>query len=104
MTGHRSLNSAKRPALREGDEVRLKFSYPGGDVEIMDCKWIAIVSLGASDRETQSQWVVVDFQGREIWKPLGCLIQAELLEENQETSVRPDETYANATESLGYYC
>lgn len=95
--------SAKSPMLHEGDGVRLKFLYPGGQVEILDCTWIAIVGLGPNGQEAQSQWVVIDFQGRHIWKPLGYLVQAEVIEENHHPTFRPEETYGKATEDLGYH-
>ena len=72
-------------------------------MEILDCNWIAIVGLGAGGSEALSQWVVIDFEGREIWKPLGYLVQAEILEESQEPSPHPDGGVPKSTGDLGYH-
>lgn len=98
-----SLRPARPPALRAGNGVRLKFLYPGGTVEIVDCRWIAIVGLGANGSEALSQWVVIDFEGREIWKPLGYLIQVELLGESRNPEADMDPMSARATGDLGYH-
>lgn len=98
-----SLRPARPPALRAGDGVRLKFLYPGGTVEIVDCRWIAIMGLGANGSEALSQWVVIDFEGREIWKPLGYLVQAELLEGNRDSAADMDPVSARAAGDLGYH-
>lgn len=98
-----SPGSAQPPTLRAGDGVRLKFLYPGGTVEILDCTWIAIVGLGASGSELLSPWVVIDFEGREIWKPLSYLVQAEILEENPAPSAHPDEGVPRASGEFGYH-
>ena len=94
---------ARPPALRAGDRVRLKFLYPGGAVEIVDCRWTAIMGLGANGSEVQSQWVVIDFEGREIWKPLGYLVQAELLEENRDPATHTQDTFAQGAADFGYH-
>ena len=91
------------PTLRTGDGVRLKFVYPGGAVEILDCTWIAVVGLGANGSEALSQWVVVGFQGRKIWKSLGYLVQAEVLEDNNAPVVPTNGGIPKATEDLGYH-
>lgn len=98
-----SPRPARPPALRAGDRVRLKFLYPGGTVEIVDCRWIAIMGLGANGSEALSQWVVIEFEGREIWKPLGYLVQAEVLEENREPATHTQETFAREAADLGYH-
>ncbi len=98
-----SSRPARPPALRAGDGVRLKFLYPGGTVEIVDCRWIALMGLGANGSEALSQWVVIDFEGREIWKPLGYLVQAELLEENRDPAVEADPVSARVASDLGYH-
>ncbi len=81
----------------------MKFLYPGGQLEIIDCTWIAIVPLGASGNDVQSPWIVLRFEGREIWKPLGYLVQAEVLEANPDRSSSPEELFTRATEDLGYH-
>lgn len=86
-----------------GDEVRLKFLYPNGELEIIDCTWIALASLAVPGREPQSQWIVVQYEGREIWKPLGCLIQAELIEGGRGPPVAAQEEPIPALGELGYY-
>ncbi len=83
--------------------MRLKFLYPGGSVEVLDCGWVAIVGLGANDSEALSQWVVIDFEGREIWKPLGYLVQAEVLEERREALAGPDMGAPKPSGELGYH-
>jgi hypothetical protein len=98
-----SSGSADPPALRAGDGVRLKFLYPGGAVEIIDCRWIAVVGLGPNGFEATSHWVVIDFNGREIWKPLGYLAQAELLQGNPEPAMRSDGTFPGASEDIRYH-
>lgn len=104
MLGNRAAAQfAHPPTLQAGDGVRLKFLYPGGTVEILDCTWIAIVGLGANGSEALSQWVVIDFEGREIWKPLGYLVQAEVLEGNEEPSTRPERAVPGGTGDLGYH-
>ncbi len=94
---------ARPPALRAGDGVRLKFLYPGGTVEIVDCRWIAIMGLGANGSEALSQWVVIDFEGREIWKPLCYLVQAEVLEENRNPAADTGPVSARPAGDLGYH-
>ena len=90
------------PTLRAGDGVRLKFVYPGGAVEILDCTWIALVGLGATGSEALSQWVVIEFRGRKIWKPLGHLVQAEVLEDNDAPVAPTNGGIPRTTEDLGY--
>jgi len=91
------------PRIRPGDEVRLKFLYPGGAVEIIDGTWVAIVGLGANGQEAQSQWIVLRFEEREIWKPLSYLVQAEVLEANQEDIPLPDGIFPREADGLGYH-
>lgn len=83
--------------------MRLKFMYPGGAVEILDCKWVAIVGLGVEGSETTSPWVVIEFEGRKIWKPLAYLVQAEVLAEHEQVSVAPGRIPARPREDLGYH-
>lgn len=89
--------------MQPGDGVRLKFLYPGGAVEIVDCRWIAVMGLGATGSEALSQWVVIEFEGREIWKPLGYLVQAEVLEENREPATHAQEIFTGETGDLRYH-
>ncbi len=104
MQGDRErLGPFRPPSLQGGDAVRLKFLYPGGAVEILDCVWIAIVGLGANGSEALSQWVVVDFEGRELWKPLGYLVQAEVLEVSRGPPTRRDRDLSSPTGDLGYH-
>ncbi len=97
------MGSAKPTTLRPGDSVRLKFLYPGGAVEIVDCTWIAVVGLGVDGSETTSPWVVIDCDRRRIWKPLGYLVQAEILEEGQDSAAPPDRVPARPSGDLGYH-
>ncbi len=94
---------SKPPALRAGDSVRLKFLYPGGAVEIVDCTWIAVVALGADGSDATSPWVVIEFEDRRIWKPLGCLVQVEVLEEGHDSGAAPDRVPPQPTRDLGYH-
>ena len=98
-----SRGFANPPALRPGDAVRLKFLYPGGAVEIVDCTWIAVTGLGVEGSETANPWVVIDFEGRRIWKPLGYLVQAELLEESQDEALPSGRAAARPSGDLGYH-
>ena len=91
------------PTLGPGDAVRLKFLYPGGTVEILDCTWTALVGLGADGSETLSPWVVIDFEGRQIWKPLAYLVQAELLEAHGESATPMDRVPARPSGDFGYH-
>jgi hypothetical protein len=99
----RVSGSARPPSLQAGDDVRLKFLYPGGAVEILDCSWVAIVGLGANGSEALSQWVVIEVEGREIWKPLAYLAQAEVLQENREPATHARERFAREVGDLGYH-
>lgn len=83
--------------------MRLKFLYPGGAVEILDCTWLALVALGADGTEATSPWVVIEFEGRRIWKPLGYLVQAELLGDGHEPVASSDRGPSRAREDLGYH-
>lgn len=91
------------PTLGPGDAVRLKFLYPGGAVEILDCTWTALVGLSADGAETVSTWVVIDFEGRQIWKPLAYLVQAELLEPHRESATPADRMAARPSGDFGYH-
>ena len=102
-SSRRVSGSAKPPSLQSGDDVRLKFLYPGGAVEILDCTWIAVVGLGANGLESLSQWVVIECEGREIWKPLAYLAQAEVLQENREPATHAQEKFAREVGDLGYH-
>ncbi len=72
-------------------------------MEIVDCTWIAVVGLGVDGSETTSPWVVIDFQGRRVWKPLGYLVQAEILEEGRDPAVLPDRVPERPSGDLGYH-
>lgn len=65
----------------EGDRVRLKFLYPNGALEVMDCTWITTTNLGAPENPNGG-WVVVSADDRVMWKPLSHLIQLEVVETN----------------------
>ena len=67
----------------EGDRVRLKFLYPNGAVEIMECTWLSASSLGAPENPNGA-WAIVSVDDRVFWKPLSHLIQLEVLETNEE--------------------
>ncbi len=67
----------------EGDRVRLKFLYPNGAVEILECLWISATTLGAPENPNGG-WVVVSADDRVMWKPLSHLIQLEVIEANDE--------------------
>jgi hypothetical protein len=99
----RSSGSAHPPSLEPGDSVRLKFLYPGSAVEILDCTWIAVVGLGANGSEALSQWVVIELEGREIWKPLAYLAQAEVLQENPEPATHAQEVFGPGAGDLAYH-
>ncbi|HEV8595482.1 MAG TPA: hypothetical protein VGR51_08140 [Thermoplasmata archaeon] len=84
------IESEARPAragdatpVAEGDRVRLKFLYPNGAIEVLECTWIATSSLGAPENPNGG-WVVVSAEERVLWKPLSHLIQLEVLEVNEE--------------------
>lgn len=66
----------------EGDRVRLKFLYPNGAMELLDCTWLATANLGSPDNPNGG-WVVVTVDDRVMWKPLHHLIQLEVLEPNE---------------------
>lgn len=66
----------------EGDRVRLKFLYPNGAMEILDCTWISATNLGPPENPNAG-WVVVSVDDRVIWKPLAHLIQLEVIEANE---------------------
>ncbi len=83
--------------------MRLKFLYPNGDVEILDCTWVAVATLTPNGQEAQAQWVVVHFEGREIWKPLGCLIQAEVIGQNHASDGPTEGVAALDGEEFGYH-
>ncbi len=83
--------------------MRLKFLYPNGDLEIVDCTWIAVATLAGSGHESQGQWAVIDFEGREIWKPLGCLIQVEVLQESCDPDTTAGEPTTALAGDLGYH-
>jgi len=102
-SSRRVSGSAKPPSLQSGDDVRLKFLYPGGAVEILDCTWIAVVGLGANGLESLSQWVVIECEGREIWKPLAYLAQADVLQENRQPATHAQEKFAREVGDLGYH-
>ncbi len=97
------MGSVKPPGMRSGDSVRLKFLYPGGAVEIVDATWIAVAGLGVEGAEATSPWVVIDYQGRRMWKPLGYLVQAEVLEEGDDSAASPGRVPARRSEDLGYH-
>ena len=69
--------------VAEGDRVRLKFLYPNGAVEILECTWLAASTLGAPENP-HAGWLVVSADDRVLWKPLSHLIQLEVLESNGE--------------------
>lgn len=78
-------NSARMPdagIVVEGDRVRLKFLYPNGAMEILDCTWISATNLGPPENPNAG-WVVVSADDRLIWKPLAHLIQLEVIEPNE---------------------
>ena len=102
-SSRRSSGPARPPSLEPGDGVRLKFLYPGGAVEILDCTWIAVVGLGANGSEALSQWVVIEHEGREIWKPLAYLAQAEVLQENREPATHAPEKFPGEAGDLAYH-
>jgi len=82
----------------------LKFLYPGGTVEIVDCTWVTVTSLGVTGVETPTQWVVIRFRGREIWKPLSYLVQVELLAPApEEAAGAPSGFPGPGTEGVQYY-
>ncbi len=72
-------------------------------MEILDCTWTALVGLGADGSETLSTWVVVDFEGRQIWKPLAYLVQAELLEAHGRSATPMDRMPERPSGDLGYH-
>lgn len=65
-----------------GDHVRLKFALPNGQVEILDGEWISVECL--TEDGGRKEWVVVRAQGKLLWKPLGYLVQVEVLKPNEE--------------------
>lgn len=69
--------------VAEGDRVRLKFLYPNGAVEHLECLWIAATTLGAPENPNGG-WVVVSADDRVLWKPLSHLIELEVIEPNDE--------------------
>lgn len=71
----------------EGDRVRLRFLYPNGALEVMDCTWVTTTSLGAPENPNGG-WVVVSVDDRVMWKPLSHLIQLEVL--GTDDGVRPE--------------
>lgn len=82
----------------------MKFLYPGGNVEIIDCTWVTVTSLGAAGVETPTQWVVIRFQGRDIWKPLSSLVQVELLAPApDEAAGLPSDIPSPRADDIRYY-
>ena len=79
----RALRAADASSVMEGDRVRLKFLYPNGAVEVLDCTWVSATSIGAPENPSGG-WVVVSVDDRLLWKPLSHLIQLEVLEPNEE--------------------
>ncbi len=78
------------PGLAPGDGVRLKFFYPGGEVEILDGLWLGVTNVDFARQGDKPAWVVVSFESRVLWKPLSCLVQIELL--SKSTAVGHDAT------------
>lgn len=79
----RSVHAADPSTVTEGDRVRLKFLYPNGSIEVLDCTWVAASTLGAPENPNGG-WIVVSVDDRVLWKPLSHLIQLEVLEANAE--------------------
>lgn len=79
----RPVRANDASTVMEGDRVRLKFLYPNGAVEILDCTWISATTLGAPENPNGG-WVVVSAGDRVLWKPLNHLIQLEVIEANGE--------------------
>ncbi len=67
------------PALHIGDQVRLKFLYPAGDVEIVDGIWLGVSNLDPTGEGESHPWVVVQVGERMTWKPLPLVVQIEVL-------------------------
>lgn len=65
--------------LTAGDQVRLKFLYPSGEVEIVDATWIGVNSLDPSGEGEGHPWVVFRAGEKTVWKPLSLLVQIEVL-------------------------
>lgn len=70
-------------AICPGDQVRLKFLYPDGTVEILEGEWIAVSRLGPLEDGGERGWVVLRHNGSDLWKPLALLVQIEVLQANE---------------------
>lgn len=78
----RPVRSMDDATVVEGDRVRLKFLYPNGSMEVLDCTWISATNLGPPENPNAG-WVVVSADDRVFWKPLSHMIQLEMLEPNE---------------------
>lgn len=79
----RPLRAVDAASVVEGDRVRLKFLYPNGALEVMECTWMSATNLGAPENPNGA-WVVLGVDDRVIMKPLSHLIELEVLEANEE--------------------
>jgi len=77
----KALRATDANTVVEGDRVRLKFLYPNGSMEMMECTWLSTSTLGAPENPNGS-WVLVSVDDHVFWKPLSHLIQLEVLEAN----------------------
>jgi len=89
-------------SVHNGDRVRLKFLYPNGQIEIVDCIWISIARVDEAEGAIQKEWLIVKQNGKVLWKPLTYLVQIEILRPNEGVRKRAADQLKKASQE-GYH-